>query len=185
MKTNYYLIDTENVGDRWMDFIDEMQEEDVLVVFYSRNHSKMLEETYLKQRYNKKIRWIECLTGSNALDHQLMGVLSYLVATYTDATYSICSNDKDYQNVIDFWEQRGWRSVLWDSTPAERAAGGTRSSLQRSSPDRAREESLYQKEQPEMNMGFPSGCWKEDRETVRAGRERPWTKWSKTVRSAR
>ncbi len=107
MKTNYYLIDTENVGDRWMDFIDEMQEEDVLVVFYSRNHSKMLEETYLKQRYNKKIRWIECLTGSNALDHQLMGVLSYLVATYTDATYSICSNDKDYQNVIDFWEQRG------------------------------------------------------------------------------
>lgn len=107
MKKNYYLIDTENVGDRWMDFIGELGEEDVLVVFYTRNHSKMLEETYLRQRYNKKIRWIECLTGSNALDHQLMGVLSYLVATHTDASYAICSNDKDYQDVIDFWGQRG------------------------------------------------------------------------------
>lgn len=107
MKKNYYLIDTENVGDRWMDFIEELGEEDVLVVFYTRNHSKMLEETYLRQRYNKKIRWIECLTGSNALDHQLMGVLSYLVATHTDASYAICSNDKDYQDVIDFWGQRG------------------------------------------------------------------------------
>lgn len=107
MKKNFYLIDTENVGDRWMDFINGMGESDVLVVFYSRNHSKLLEETYLRQRYNKRIRWIECLTGSNALDHQLMGVLSYLVATNAEATYAICSNDLDYQNVIDFWEQRG------------------------------------------------------------------------------
>ena len=104
MKKNFYLIDTENVGDRWMDFINGMGESDVQVVFYFRNNSKLLEETYLRQRYNKRIRWIECLTGSNALDHQLMGVLSYLVATNAEATYAICSNDLDYQNVIDFWE---------------------------------------------------------------------------------
>ncbi len=107
MKRRYYLIDTENVGDRWIDFIGEMKEEDIFIVFYTKNHSKMLEECYLAQRYNTQIRWVECLSGNNALDYQLMGVLSYLIASHTDVKYSIYSNDKDYQDVIDFWKQRG------------------------------------------------------------------------------
>ena len=32
MKRTYYLIDTENVGDRWIDFIDRLEKDDVLVV---------------------------------------------------------------------------------------------------------------------------------------------------------
>ena len=55
MKRTYYLIDTENVGDRWIDFIDRLEKDDVLVVFYTKNHSRLLEEHYLKQRYNKQI----------------------------------------------------------------------------------------------------------------------------------
>lgn len=107
MKRRYYLIDTENVGDRWIEFIGEMKEEDIFIVFYTKNHSKMLEECYLAQRYNTQIRWVECLSGNNALDYQLMGVLSYLIASHTDVKYSIYSNDKDYQDVIDFWKQQG------------------------------------------------------------------------------
>ena len=38
MKRRYYLIDTENVGDRWIDFIGEMKEEDIFIVFYTKNH---------------------------------------------------------------------------------------------------------------------------------------------------
>ncbi len=106
MKRKYYLIDTENVGDRWIELIGSLKEEEILVVFYTKNHSKLLEENYLKQRYNKQIRWVECLVGTNALDHQLMGVLSYLIATHGEAGYVIFSNDTDYQNVIDFWQQR-------------------------------------------------------------------------------
>ena len=106
MKRKYYLIDTENVGDRWIDLIGSLKEEEILVVFYTKNHSKLLEEKYLKQRYNKQIRWVECLVGTNALDHQLMGVLSYLIATHGEASYVIFSNDTDYQNGIDFWQQR-------------------------------------------------------------------------------
>lgn len=30
MKQKYYLIDTENVGDRWIDFIDRLKEEEML-----------------------------------------------------------------------------------------------------------------------------------------------------------
>lgn len=106
MQRKYYLIDTENVGDRWIDFIENLREEEVLVVFYTKNHSKLLEENYLKQRYNQQIRWVECMVGSNALDHQLMGVLSYLIATHAEASYWIFSNDTGYQNVVDFWKQR-------------------------------------------------------------------------------
>lgn len=106
MKRKYYLIDTENIGDKWISLIDSLKEEEVLVVFYTKNHSRSLEEQYLKQRYNKKIRWIECVVGNDALDHQLVGVLSYLVATHSDASYVICSNDRGYENVIDFWKNR-------------------------------------------------------------------------------
>lgn len=106
MKQKYYLIDTENVGDRWIDFIDRLKEEEILVVFYTKNHSKLLEETYLKQRYNRQICWVECVAGTNALDYQLVGVLSYLIATNEDAVYSIYSNDHDYKEAIDFWRQR-------------------------------------------------------------------------------
>lgn len=107
MKKRYYLIDTENVGDRWIDLISDLEGGDILVVFYTKNHSKLLGECYLKQRYNKQIRWVECVVGNNALDQQLTGVLSYLIATHTEAGYAIYSNDKGYNSVIDFWKQRG------------------------------------------------------------------------------
>lgn len=107
MKRRYYLIDTENVGDRWIDLILDLEKGDILVVFYTKNHSKLLGECYLKQRYNKQIRWVECVVGNNALDQQLTGVLSYLIATHTEAGYAIYSNDKGYISVIDFWKQRG------------------------------------------------------------------------------
>lgn len=107
MKRRYYLIDTENVGDRWIDLIPDLEGGDILVVFYTKNHSKLLGECYLKQRYNKQIRWVECVVGCNALDQQLTGVLSYLIATHGEAGYAIYSNDKGYNSVIDFWKQRG------------------------------------------------------------------------------
>ena len=107
MKRRYYLIDTENVGDRWIDLIPDLEGGDILVVFYTKNHSKLLGECYLKQRYNKQIRWVECVVGYNALDQQLTGVLSYLIATHGEAGYAIYSNDKGYNSVIDFWKQRG------------------------------------------------------------------------------
>jgi len=107
MKKKYYLIDTENVGNRWSDYIDKLKKGHVLVVFYTKNHSKLLEECYLKHRYNKKIRWVECIEGDNALDKQLMGVLSYLIATHPKAEYAVFSNDKDYTEFIHFWKERG------------------------------------------------------------------------------
>lgn len=61
----------------------------------------------VNQVHNPKILWLECTTGTNALDYQLMGVLSYLIAKHPKSSFCIYSNDKDYQNTIDFWKNRG------------------------------------------------------------------------------
>ncbi len=103
----YYLIDTENVGDRWLDMPGKIRRKDRIIAFYTEHHSKHLEEFLMKQVHNPKILWLECAAGNNALDYQLIGVLSYLVAKHPKASFCIYSNDKDYQSAIDFWKSRG------------------------------------------------------------------------------
>ena len=84
---------------------------DRIITFYTQHHSKHLEEFLAKQVHNPKILWLECAAGNNALDYQLMGVLSYLIAKHPKASFCIYSNDKDYQPVIDFWKSRGIKII--------------------------------------------------------------------------
>lgn len=107
LSRKYYLIDTENVGNRWFDMPKKIRRKDRIITFYTQHHSKHLEEFLAKQIHNPKILWLECAAGNNALDYQLMGVLSYLIAKHPKASFCIYSNDKDYQSAIDFWKNRG------------------------------------------------------------------------------
>ncbi len=106
-KRKYYLIDTENVGDRWLELPGKLKRKEKIITFYTENHSKHMEKFFMKHSHNPKIQWLECATGSNALDYQLVGVLSYLIAQHPKAAYCIFSNDKDYQITVDFWKSRG------------------------------------------------------------------------------
>lgn len=101
------MIDTENVGDRWFDMPKKIRRKDRIITFYTEHHSKHLEEFLMKQVHNPKILWLECAAGNNALDYQLIGVLSYLVAKHPKASFCIYSNDKDYHSAVDFWKSRG------------------------------------------------------------------------------
>lgn len=107
MSRKYYLVDTENVGDRWFDIPRKIRKKDRIVTFYTEHHSKHLEKYLIKQVHNPKILWLECATGNNALDYQLMGVLSYLIEKHPKASFCIYSNDKGYQAAVDFWTSRG------------------------------------------------------------------------------
>lgn len=109
MKRKYYFIDTENVGDRWFDLMKTIKKKDRVLVFYTVNHSKGLEEVFLRQVHHPQILWLECMIGNNALDYQLIGVLSYLTVRHPKASFCIYSNDKDYDIPIDFWRERGIR----------------------------------------------------------------------------
>lgn len=101
------MVDTENVGDRWFDMPKKIRRKDRIITFYTEHHSKHLEEFLMKQVHNPKILWLECAAGNNALDYQLIGVLSYLVAKHPKASFCIYSNDKDYHSAVDFWKSRG------------------------------------------------------------------------------
>lgn len=107
MKRKYYLIDSENVGDRWFDLLQKIGKKDQVITFYTENHSNRLKEYLLTQVHNPRILWLECATGNNALDYQLIGVLAYLIAKHPKASFCVYSNDKDYQNTVDFWQSRG------------------------------------------------------------------------------
>lgn len=107
MKRNYYLIDTENVGDRWFDLLQKIKKKDRIIVFYTEHHSKHLEKYLAKQVHNPRMVWLECTAGNNALDYQLIGVLSYLIVKHPKSSFYIYSNDRDYQTAIDFWQSRG------------------------------------------------------------------------------
>lgn len=109
MKRKYYFIDTENVGDRWFDLMKTIKKKDRVLVFYTVNHSKGLEEVFLRQVHHPQILWLECMIGNNALDYQLIGVLSYLTVRHPKASFCIYSNDKGYDIPIDFWRERGIR----------------------------------------------------------------------------
>jgi len=109
LKRKYYLIDTENVGDKWYGLLDKVKKKDKIVTFYTENHSKRLEEFLLKHVNNSQIIWLECTVGNNALDYQLVGVLAYLIVKHPKASFCIYSNDKGYQKSVDFWQSRGVR----------------------------------------------------------------------------
>lgn len=95
------------MGDRWYKLIEKLGKRDRVISFYTQNHSKRMEECLFKQVHNHKVLWIECATGNNALDYQLIGVLSYLVAKHPKSSFCIYSNDKDYKNTVDFWRSHG------------------------------------------------------------------------------
>lgn len=107
MNRKYYLVDTENVGDRWFGLLQKVKKKDRIILFYTKYHSKHLEECLMKQVHNPRMVWLECAAGNNALDYQLMGVLAYLIAKHPESPFYIYSNDKDYQPAIDFWQSRG------------------------------------------------------------------------------
>lgn len=107
MAWKYYLIDTENVGDRWFEMLRKIRKKDKIIVFYTAYHSRHLEEFLAEQVHNPKILWLECVAGNNALDYQMIGVLSYVIAKHPKASFCIYSNDKDYQKIVDTWKSRG------------------------------------------------------------------------------
>ncbi|MCI8496075.1 MAG: hypothetical protein HFI74_10420 [Lachnospiraceae bacterium] len=107
MGRKYYLIDTENVGDRWFKLPAKARKKDRIVTFYTENHSKRFEKYLAKQVHNHKILWLQCVPGTNALDYQLMGTLSYLISKHPKASFCIFSNDKGFQSTVVFWQNRG------------------------------------------------------------------------------
>ena len=102
-----YLIDTENVRTVWTLLLDRMTENDRIYVFYTQNSGNVsYEEVNGVISSGKNVQLIQCHTGKNGLDFQLVSYLGYLIRDNENADYCIISDDSGYDAVIKFWEGR-------------------------------------------------------------------------------
>ena len=69
----HFLVDSENVNDNWLMLFDMADEDDEIVVFYTKKSPHMSYMSVIRLIENNKIniRFEECYEGTNALDFQL------------------------------------------------------------------------------------------------------------------
>ena len=102
-----YLIDTENVRTVWTLLLDRMTLNDKIYVFYTMNSGNVsYEDLNGVISSGKNVELIQCHTGKNGLDFQLVSYLGYLIRDNENADYCIISDDSGYDAVIKFWEGR-------------------------------------------------------------------------------
>ena len=107
MDNTVYLIDTENVRTVWTLLLDRMTENDKIYVFYTMNSGNVsYEDLNGVISSGKNVELIQCHTGKNGLDFQLVSYLGYLIKSNENADYCIISDDSGYDAVIRFWEGR-------------------------------------------------------------------------------
>lgn len=73
-----YLVDTENIGGRWMTLCETCSKNDKIVLFHTNEAMKFtFEDMRYLQPYMTQIHMIHCYNGTpNALDFQLCAVMA-------------------------------------------------------------------------------------------------------------
>ena len=121
----HFLVDSENVNDNWLMLFDMADEDDEIVVFYTKKSPHMSYMSVIRLIENNKIniRFEECYEGTNALDFQLVSYMGYLMGcggacseNECDAAsaetcadeYIIMSNDTGYDPAVRVWKDKGY-----------------------------------------------------------------------------
>lgn len=121
----HFLVDSENVNDNWLMLFDMADEDDEIVVFYTKKspHMSYMSVIRLMENNSINVRFEECYEGTNALDFQLVSYMGYLMGhndTRSKSTvepasaetgadeYIIMSNDTGYDPAVRFWKDKGY-----------------------------------------------------------------------------
>ena len=130
----HFLVDSENVNDNWLMLFDMADEDDEIVVFYTKKspHMSYMSVIRLMENNSINVRFEECYEGTNALDFQLVSYMGYLMGRndthsennssatpiVTDTAdvstascadeYIIMSNDTGYDPAVRFWKDKGY-----------------------------------------------------------------------------
>lgn len=107
--TTYYLIDAENTGKRWIEYIAPVPGSKVFLFAVNPvlniNYSEMAQII----KVCKDFTFMPCEAGVNAVDFQLISYLGFLLFTVPVGTqFVILSNDKGYDPAVHFWRKRGY-----------------------------------------------------------------------------
>lgn len=106
MKKRFLLIDSENIQNRLFEIIENSRKKDKIIVFYTVYHSGKLQDYLNSGKDKRNIEFVECIAGNNALDLQLMGVLSYLIQRHPKREFVVYSNDKGYKALVKHWQSK-------------------------------------------------------------------------------
>ena len=102
-----YFIDSENVGDNWISLLNIITPEDKLIVFFTQKSPHMnYKNVILLKQSDKKITFIECCEGTNALDFQLCTELGYRMHELTEEEFIIVSNDTGFDAIVKYWSKQ-------------------------------------------------------------------------------
>lgn len=105
-----YVIDSENVGDSWVQLLDSMSDEDRMYVYYTDHSPYLSYESLLQVIGNGRIpSFVKCFEGKNALDFQMVSELGYQMALTPSAEYVIVSDDNGFDVVIKHWTEKNYR----------------------------------------------------------------------------
>ena len=102
---NIYLIDKENTENRFLQGIEELRNEDIVIVFHyeqAGNINPVVLSALAKTKASVEIRKMNIHT-KNAMDFQICTYLGYLYGKYKNkAAYHIVSNDRGYEAAVEF-----------------------------------------------------------------------------------
>lgn len=116
---NFILVDTENVGNAWIPFLDTMEETDLITLFYSASSAKLNCNLKTLEIISGKMQQIEFLNcekyahSKNALDFHIASYVGVIVGKFIgfnaieDVKINIVSNDSGFDAVVQFWSDRG------------------------------------------------------------------------------
>lgn len=130
----HFLVDSENVNDNWLMLFDMADENDEIIVFYTKKspHMSYMSVIRLMENNSINVRFEECYEGTNALDFQLVSYMGYLMGrndTHSESNssatpivtdtadvsaascadeYIIMSNDTGYDPAVRFWKDKGY-----------------------------------------------------------------------------
>ena len=104
-----YLIDFENVHSDGLKGIEKLERSDECYVFYSEHAGVLTFNMHKKITESRaKMYYVEAQVGmKNALDFQLVSYLGYMLREKPEATYCLISNDKAFELVSKFWQDKG------------------------------------------------------------------------------
>lgn len=103
-----YLIDFENVHSDGLKGIELLDQKEKCYIFYSE-HAGVLTFNMHKRITESKadIFYVEAQVGmKNALDFQLVSYLGYMIREAPDEDYCVISNDKAFELVGRFWQDK-------------------------------------------------------------------------------
>lgn len=108
---NHYLIDYENVGVDGMNGIEQLDRDNRIYIFYTKNADKLTFDLHIKLIQAKaEVLLFKVESGQkNALDFQLSSYLGYLIRENFDGqnNYFIVSKDNGFTSLFPFWKKQG------------------------------------------------------------------------------